>query len=134
MSENDTEVTIGLSSYVTIRLAFIALTAIFVATLIGFAYLLDETRDLSRQTRALTIQTAQLGVNNRRLIFENAERDRLYRINAVIVCKENIEGVRQIFRPFFPNPPKTLRQTEILEKFNGRVNLLKNNCSKKLQK
>ncbi len=120
------------SAYVTVRLAFIALTCVFIVTLIGFLFLLDRTHTLAETAKDLSIKTAVNQKINRRLIILNAKRDQKDRVTYVSICRKNIEGVRLIFKPFFPSPPATLQQRKTINKFNDRVNTLKNRCKKQL--
>ena len=103
-----------------IRVAFLLLTCVFVLTLLGFLWLVRETHDLGRQNRAL--------------ILENQRQDRDDISNSILLCRRNIEGVRQIFLPFYPVPPRTEEQQAAVDKFNNRVDSLKKNCSKQLSK
>lgn len=103
-----------------IRISFILLTIVFCLTLIGFLWLVRETHDLGQQNRAL--------------ILENQRQDKEDIENSILLCKRNIEGVRQIFLPFYPVPPRTEEQQASVDKFNNRVDTLKKNCSKQLNK
>ena len=103
-----------------IRVAFLLLTCVFVLALLGFLWLVRETHDLGRQNRAL--------------ILENQRQDNDDVKNSILLCRRNIEGVRQIFLPFYPVPPRTEEQQASVDKFNDRVNLLKKNCAKQLNK
>lgn len=94
------------SDYITVRVAFIALTCVFLVTLIGFLGLLKETHDLAVNTKK----------------------------SSIVACQRNIEGVRQIFKPFFPSPPQNVEQRKIIAKFNKRVNYLKTECKKQSNK
>jgi hypothetical protein len=111
------------SKFITIRVAFLLLTLVFVLSLIGFLWLLKSTHDLAEDT-------AKLGRVNRVLIFRSAEREKKDKENSITSCKRNIEGIRLVFRPFFPSPPLTLEERKIIRKFNSRINFLKNHCSK----
>jgi hypothetical protein len=106
--------------YITIRVAFMALTCVFLLTLMGFLWLLKETHDLAVDTRTLS--------------EANIQRVRENRNNSIKSCKANIEGVRQIFKPFFPRTPTTLEQKKVIIKFNHRIDELKKNCKKQLSK
>ena len=107
----------------TIRIAFILLTIVFVLSLFAFIFLLNRTQDLAQST-------AQLGKINNSLITANTIRDRQDKENSIRRCRRNLEGVRLIFKPFFPKPPLTNEQTYRINLFNSRVNELKRGCSK----
>lgn len=111
------------SKYLTIRVAFLLLTLVFVLSLLCFLWLFKSTHDLAEDT-------ASLGRANHDLLIKSQKRDKQYREDSVVLCRKNIEGVRQVFKPFFPPKPLTLEQKAAITKFNRRVNLLKNGCNK----
>lgn len=115
------------SKFITIRVAFLLLTLIFVLSLIGFLWLLKSTHDLAEDNAAL-------GKVNSVLILESAKREKEDRENAINSCRRNIEGIRLVFKPLFPSPPQTLEQRVIIGKFNSRINFLKNRCSQEFSR
>lgn len=81
-----------------------------------------QSHNTAVQARATAIQAAKLAQENRSLLLE-VQRSR------VESCQRTYEGVREIFRPFFP-PLKqaTPKQRRDRRKFNRRVNQLKAHC------
>lgn len=110
-----------------IRVAFLLLTCVFVLALLGFLWLARETHDLAEEN-------VRLGKANRALILDNQRQDKADIANSIRLCRQNLEGVRQIFKPFFPPPPVTPEVQERLTKFNNRVDGLKRGCARQLNK
>lgn len=126
-TEGTTEKLIKEHKYMNIRMSFILLTLVFCLTLVGFVWLLKETHDLAEET-------ARLGVANRTLILENERQDKTDITNAIYLCRQNLEGVRRIFIPFFPKGKLTAQENDRISQFNRRINKLKDGCFEELLK
>ena len=47
-------------------------------------------------------------------------------------CRQTYNGIREVFRPFFPEPPRTKEQQADLDKFNNTIDRLMSGCSKQI--
>lgn len=83
-----------------IRRAFIILTIIFFLILCGFAAVA-----LANRHRVDEIQDSR-----------------------VKSCQTTYDGIREVFTPFFPDPPRTPEQIDNLNKFNDTIDKLRNRC------
>lgn len=99
-----------------IILAFAIVTVIFLAVLIGFAWVVTDVQNN--------------GNNIKNLSLANKDRIKDIQVSRVDSCKKTYEGIREVFTPFFPKHPKTKREIENLEKFNTTINTLKKGCEK----
>lgn len=59
---------------------------------------------------------------------ENRQRISDIRSVRIVSCHQTYEGVREIFRPFFPPAPRTVKQQRDLDKFNRTIDQLKTRC------
>lgn len=96
--------------------AFIALTAIFFATLVGFAFVINHVNDNSQQLVTL--------------VAENQNRIAEIQSARIESCEKTYSGIQQVFAPFFPQPPLTPEQKANLDKFNGTIKKLQEGCAK----
>jgi membrane-associated HD superfamily phosphohydrolase len=96
--------------------AFVIVTVIFLATLIGFAWVVTDVQ--------------HNGTHIQNLSVENKNRIKDIQISRIESCKKTYEGIREVFKPFFPKDPKTKRQIENLELFNTTIDNLKKGCEK----
>lgn len=99
-----------------IILAFLIVTVIFLAVLIGFAWVVTDVQNN--------------GNNIEKLSLANKDRIKDIQVSRVDSCKKTYEGIREVFQPFFPNPPRTQKQIDDLETFNTTINNLKKGCDK----
>lgn len=92
--------------------AFIIMTLLFLGTLAGFAWVVTNVGDLAKENdnRITDIQTSRLES-----------------------CISTYEGIREVFKPFFPPPPRTKQQQADLDKFNKTINDLKLKCRKQVK-
>lgn len=104
-----------------IVIAFVVVTLIFLATLIGFAWVVTDVKQNSGNIK-------KLAASNRTLGKENSKRIKEIQASRIDSCKKTYEGIREVFSPFFPNPPKTQKQIDDLETFNTTINDLKKGC------
>lgn len=95
-------------------IAFIVLTLLFLAVLIGFAVVVTDVKTNSNQIRTLVI-------SNNNLIKEIQK-------SRIESCQRTYEGVREVFRPLFPPPPRTKEQSRSLKLFNETIDDLKQGC------
>jgi hypothetical protein len=104
-----------------IKIAFAIVTLLFFATLLGFSFVVNSIRDVSNKNTALLAQSQVLNRENKARINE-------IQSNRLETCKEIYRGVRKVFRPFFPPPPRTKQQVDDIEKFNLTVDKLVASC------
>lgn len=90
-----------------IKIAFGILTLIFFAILIGFAWVVSDIHRISEQ--------------NQVLIEENNARVTEIQESRTSSCRQTYEGIRQVFKPFFPPPPRTKEQQDSLDLFNETI-------------
>lgn len=105
-----------------IKTSFVAIVVIFLLTLMGFSYLLNDVVNLSHKTSHLSKATAHLSLENSKRITE-------IQSSRVSSCKKTYRGVRDVFRPFFPSKPRTEAQKDLVQRFNRRINLLVRGCN-----
>lgn len=80
--------------------------------------------ELRRQDMQLQRQSTQL----RRQDTEIQE-------SRILLCRQTYEGIREVFRPFFPpKKGRTAEQQKDLDKFNNTVDDLKTKCDKGIDK
>lgn len=96
--------------------AFIAITMIFFATCVGFAWVVHDVNDNSKQLAEL--------------VAENQDRIADIQLARIESCEKTYEGIREVFSPFFPKPPLTKQQVDNLERFNTTIVTLKAGCVK----
>lgn len=71
-----------------------------------------------------------LVIKSQNLADENKNRITDIQHSRIESCKQNYEGIKEVFKPFFPPPPRTQEQQDNLDKFNATILRLKNNCIK----
>lgn len=64
------------------------------------------------------------------LIIENQQRIADIQKSRVASCEQTYEGIRQVFKPFFPPPPRSAAQQADLDKFNRTIAKRKAQCVK----
>jgi hypothetical protein len=106
-----------------IKMAFIILTLIFFAVLVGFGKVIVDVKHNSNEVKAVSLTTALL-------VRENSQRIKEIQKSRVDSCKRTYNGIREVFLPFFPPPPRTPQQIDNLEKFNTTINNLAKACIK----
>jgi hypothetical protein len=99
-----------------IKLSFIILTVIFFLVLVGFSWVILDVRNNSNR------------IHN--LLDQNATRIQEIQKSRVESCKLTYIGIKKVFTPFAPLPPRTEQQTKDLEKFNRTINALVKTCVK----
>lgn len=95
------------SGRVIITTVFLIMTLLFLSTLAGFAWVVSNVSDLSKENR------------NR---IEDIQNSRLES------CKTTYEGIREVFKPFFPAEPRSVKEQRQLDKFNTKITELKLKC------
>lgn len=109
-----------------ITATFVIMVVIVVAVLSGFGWVVSDVRDLTESNKNLAIA-------NKNLLRENSNRINEIQTNRLAACIGTYEGIKQVFQPFFPPPPRSKIQQAQLDKFNKIVNRLKKGCKKKIQ-
>lgn len=99
-----------------VKLSFIILTIIFFVVLLGFGKLLVDVRNNSHRIDGLVAQ--------------NSFRIKEIQKSRIESCKRTYLGVREVFLPFFPPPPRTNKEQANLDKFNRNVHKLVAACAK----
>jgi hypothetical protein len=107
---------------VPVKIAFIIITILFFATLLGFSFVIHDLRVVSSKN-------LELSAKNEILNQENKKRINDIQNSRVETCESVYDGIYKVFIPFFPAPPRTKRQLDILEKFNSTINRLKLKCT-----
>lgn len=97
-----------------IRWSFIILTLIFCVILGGFAWIVNDLQNLSKDNVRL------LKVNNT-LIQENNKRISEIQQSRIESCKLTYQAFGKVFEPFYPRPPRTPEQQAQIDKFNGII-------------
>lgn len=92
---------------ITVMVVFLIMTLLFLSTLAGFAWVVSDVRQLSKENK------------NR---IEDIQRSRLES------CKTTYEGIREVFKPFFPKEPRTQKQQDALDLFNKKIIELQLKC------
>jgi hypothetical protein len=62
------------------------------------------------------------------LVQANSDRIHDIQQSRVDSCERTYEGIREVFKPFYPPKPRTLKQIQDLETFNDTINNLKAHC------
>lgn len=106
-----------------IKASFVAIVVIFLLTLAGFAYLLNDVIELSNKTADLTKATA-------RLTRANTNHIAMIQQSRVSSCRKTYNSIHEVFEPFFPKKPRTRAQQELIDRFDHRVHLLVMGCTK----
>ncbi len=106
-----------------IKLSFIILTVVFFLVLGGFAWVVHDVKTNSGHIRVLLVQNASLA-------HENSDRITDIQQSRIESCERTYEGIREVFRPFFPKHPTNQRQIDNVETFNTTINNLKKACTK----
>lgn len=109
-----------------IKTAFAIITLIFFFTLAGFAWLVEDISDNSDQ---LTVLVAE---NQKRIAdIQRVNQRRIQDIQATRIesCQKTYAGIREVFKPFFPPPPRTQEQQDNLDKFNETIRTLQKGCA-----
>lgn len=104
-------------------MSFVVLTVLFFLTLLGFAWVLTDVRDLSQKTANLSKATAHLSV-------ENSKRINEIQTSRTSSCKKTYRGILDVIRPFFPKKGATKEQKATRAKFQRIINRLVKGCEK----
>lgn len=105
-----------------IVLAFIVLALIFFGTLVGFAWVINNVNNNS-------IQLTGLVADNRRLVKANNDRIADIQKARIESCQQTYGAIGEVFKPFFPPPPRTPEQQKNLDTLNETINVLQKGCS-----
>lgn len=105
-----------------IVLAFIILAIIFFSTLIGFAWVIHDVNTNSKQV-ALLVE------DNRKLTKANNDRIADIQQARIESCQTTYAGIKEVFKPFFPPPPRTEEQQKDLNTFNETIRVLQAGCA-----
>lgn len=100
----------------TIKRAFFVITLIFFLILAGFAWVVHDIRELSRQTKVL--------------VLENQKRISEIQDSRVDSCKSSYDGIYDVFVEFFPEHPRSKKEQESVDKFTNKIKVLRDNCAK----
>lgn len=92
-----------------IKFAFVLMSVIFFLVLIGFARVVNDVSELTKENEA-------------RIADIQSSRTES--------CKQTYRGIREVFRPFFPKEPRTQKQKKDLSKFNTTITKLQQGCTK----
>lgn len=103
--------------------AFIALTVIFFSTLSGFSWVIHDINNNSKQLVILVKE-------NQRLSEENTNRIADIQKARIESCETTYGGINEVFKPFFPPPPRTSEQQANFDKFKAIISRLKKGCVK----
>lgn len=115
----------GLTRMQKVEIAFIIMVALFFIILGGFAWVVIDVQHISNKNKTLVTKSDDLSRENQKRIAD-IQRSRIES------CRENYEGIRRVFKPFFPPEPRNHLQVEMLDKFNGTINDLKTKCEKQV--
>jgi hypothetical protein len=99
-----------------IKISFIIMIIVFFLILVGFGKVVADLQDNSHR----------IGV----LVVENSNRIKEIQKSRLESCERTYNGIREVFLPFFPHPPRTHRQKADLKKFNTTINKLVKACVK----
>jgi hypothetical protein len=108
---------------VPVKIAFVIITILFFATLLGFSFVIHDLRNVSDEN-------LRLSAKNEILNQENKKRINDIQNSRVETCNSVYTGIYQVFIPFFPPPPRSPQQLQTLEKFNSTINRLRQKCTK----
>lgn len=97
-----------------VKLAFIIVTSIFFLTLVGFSWIIHDVRANSN---------ARI-----ELVKQNRQRIKDIQESRIASCQTTYNGIREVFRPFFPPVPRTPKQEADLNKFNSTIDKLIKQC------
>ena len=100
----------------TIKRAFFVITVIFFLILAGFAWVVHDIRELSRQTTVL--------------VLENEKRIDEIQDSRVDSCESSYNGIYDVFVEFFPEEPRSKKEQDQVYKFTNKIEELRNNCDK----
>lgn len=101
--------------------SFVAITTLFFLILMVFSFDIHDSRNNSKRDGRLLKSTIALSKANSARIKE-IQASRVYS------CKRTYRGIREVFKPFIPSKPKTVRQAETIEKFNANIDRLIKGC------
>jgi hypothetical protein len=107
----------------SIETAFILITILFFVTLGSLAWVITDVRDNTNARLDLVQQ-------NQQLVQENKNRIKDIQQSRIRSCQTTYFGIREVFKPFFPPPPRTVEQQQDLDKFNTTINRLILQCKK----
>lgn len=113
-----------------IKLAFVIVTLIFFATLAGFSWLVHDVNNNSERLTLLVLESETRAKQLENLVTENEARIADIQKTRIESCELTYAGIREVFRPFFPQPPRTPKQQADLDKFNSTIVRLQNGCKK----
>lgn len=99
-----------------IIISFVIVTVIFFAVLLGFGKVISDVSNNSGRIDGLVAQ--------------NTARIKEIQKSRLESCKRTYNGIREVFIPFFPPPPRTHKQKADLKKFNTTINRLVKACVK----
>lgn len=109
-----------------IELAFALLTLFFFVITLGFAQVVIDVQSISKDNKVLLQKNAELTKENQHRISDIQK-------NRIASCALVFDGIYEVFKPFFPNPPKTKKQIRDLKKFKTTINGLKSKCVKQIE-
>jgi hypothetical protein len=110
-----------------------ALTIWIVIFTIAVGLAINQNRAQDRRDHTQAVEAARLAGETSRLALANEDRIEEIQESRVISCKRTYEGIREVFGPFFPPPPRTKEEQTNLNKFNNRIDDLKSRCSKQTE-
>lgn len=109
---------IGKSISTEIKIVFLVLILIFFVVLLGFLWVVQDVRRISKESENLVKQNSVLALENKKRISE-IQRSR------IDSCKDTYSGIHKVFKPFFAQSPPA-----DVKKFNLSITKLKQGCAK----
>jgi hypothetical protein len=107
----------------SIEIVFITIVLIFFGTLVGFAWVVDDIREVAAQNAKLVRQSEAL-------IQQNQNRIDDIQNNRIRFCQKVYTAIGEVFEPFVPPPElRTPEQQENILAFNERISTLTNECN-----
>lgn len=114
-------------NWLTVKVVFVLMTVIFFLTVAGFSWVITEEKKLIRNYTELIVEKEKV---HAKLVRENQQRIKDIQASRTSSCRRTYEGIREVFKPFFPPKPRTGKEQEDLDKFNDTINRLKRGCTK----
>lgn len=101
--------------------AFVIMVLIFVTILIGFAIVVTNIRDVSKDANHNAEETVLLAK-------ENTNRIREIQESRIESCKRTYQGIREVIQSFYPPPPRTQIEQNQINDFESTVVRLRQGC------
>ena len=106
----------------SVEAVFLIIVLIFFGTLIGFAWVISDVREISSQNKEIAIQ-------NQALVEENEDRIIEIQANRERFCSQVYIAIGEVFEPFVPpRELQTPEQRKDIDIFNKRIDTLTQQC------